>query len=252
MSAIESALRGAHSADLLPTAASAVCPASMRIHLEAVHELCLRTAVHEAGHTVVGLRAGFRFTRRRSVLRVDADGYGHCLMAHHLPASTEARLLQSMAGRVAEGRWLNCYEPEIHREIQNGGELPDGIGSLSDQRLELKIAFEKSGHGALDAMFARLGECRLLAERIVADPGVWADIQRLAAELYSAGRLSARDVEAILRCGRLRQIARTKPNIRDDQRRHPIVDTLTLAWRKYLAGPSPVILHPGARGASRP
>jgi hypothetical protein len=177
-----------------------------RIHPEAAHELRLRAAVHEAGHTVVGVRAGFHFTRRRNVLRADADGYGHCLMSHHHRASARSRLLQLMAGRVAEGRWLNCYEPEIHREIRDEVEIPDGIGSLSDQKFELGIALQKNGNGGLDCMFAGLAQCRLLADRIVADKGVWADIQRLAAELYSAGRLSAADVEAILRQGHQRRV----------------------------------------------
>jgi hypothetical protein len=173
---------------------------------ETAHELRLRASVHEAGHTIVGLRGGFHFTRRGNVLRVDADGYGHCLMSHHHGASARSRLLQLMAGRVAEGRWLNCYEPEIHREIRDEVELPDGIGSLSDQKLELRIALQKNGNDGLDGMFAGLAKCRLLADRIVADRGVWADIQCLAAELYSAGSLSATDVEAILRQGRQRRV----------------------------------------------
>jgi hypothetical protein len=176
------------------------------IRPETAHELRLRAAVHEAGHTVVGLRAGFHFTRCGNVLRVDTDGYGHCLMSHHHRASARSRLLQLMAGRVAEGRWLNCYEPEIHREIRDEVELPDRIGSLSDQKLELRIALQKNANGGLDGMFADLSKCRLLAGRIVADRRVWADIQYLAAELYSAGSLSAADVDAILRQGHQRRV----------------------------------------------
>jgi hypothetical protein len=148
-------------------------------------------AYHEASHAAVGVRLGFRLTRV-ALLDDDPDDCGECqfdkgLWAEALAAAggpdrepIERCVMVSLAG------WAGARRAGV-------GQHP-GAEDDYERAYELASQARVGGEGA-EGM---VNELASRVEGILAEPGVWAGVERLAAELLRVNTLTGDEAHRLL------------------------------------------------------
>jgi hypothetical protein len=148
-------------------------------------------AYHEASHAAVGVRLGFRLTRV-AVLDDDPDDCGLCQFDR---AAWEEALAAAAGGdRGPIGR---CVMVSL---AGWAGARRAGVGGNSGAGDDYERAYELASHARAGGEGAEgmVSELASRVEAVLAEPGVWAGVERLAAELLRVKSLSGDEAHRIL------------------------------------------------------
>ena len=131
---------------------------------------------------------------------IDGDGRGYAGMSFRkIDGHLQALMLQSMAGRLAEHRWHGCDfandHDDILEEIRTCGVTAfDGSDAFEEVQALLADDPEISTETLLTAVACYRHE----TERLLAEPDIWGDIERLVKALVAHGELTSDQVDELL------------------------------------------------------
>jgi hypothetical protein len=164
-------------------------------------------AYHEAAHVVVGMAKGW-WVGPKGVW-IDEYGLGYAGMQLRIGDNIiHDRMLQSMAGRAAEQRWHGeCvfgsdsdWLYALEEALETIECWPDPDDDPDDRTHEVIMLIEKYGELVRKpAALTRLARAYWRdTQRMLNEPEIWADIERVAKALLASGKLTGDQVHEAL------------------------------------------------------